>query len=354
MPILHIINALTPDGAENLLANSLSKGGLPEYTDNVLVYLQGSSPLLERIDKRVEVICLNYKGIFDLPRILLQLRKIIKDRKIELVHSHLNPCSFYTHLCCPRIVKQIHTIHTIYSQDTQTSRLKLFLEKNLYLKKKNCNVILLTDYAREDFLRAIHFKGRAFVVNNFIHEDYFKDRPKVYDPVSGNLKIVAAGRLAPLKNFEYLLKTFVYLKDKDIYLDIFGAGNVELYEKQILSTGVKVKMMGHSYQLDKELPKYDLLVFPSKYEGFGLALFEAMASGLPVLASNIDSLKSIAKDNAIYFDLNDPATLAKTIIDIAEGKTDVNEMAERGQEYAKNTVRKDIYIKRLLEIYNQI
>ncbi len=352
--VLHIINALTPDGAENLLVNSLAAGGLQEYTNNVLVYFRGTSPIENRIDAAVKVICLDYKGIFDLPRALLKLRKIIKEHKIELVHSHLNPASFYTYLCCPPNVPQVHTMHTIYSMNTQTPRIKLYLEKVLYLTKKSCNLIFLTDYAKEDFLKSVSFKGRSFVLNNFIQDDYFKDTAKVYAADSCVLKIVAVGRLVKLKNFEYLLEAFSYLKDREIYLDIYGAGDIAGFEKQISATGIKVRMMGHSYELDKKFTNYDLFIMPSKYEGFGLALFEAMAAGVPAMASNIAPLKSIAKDNAIYFDLDNAEALATAIIQIFEKKTDINSLAKKAQGYAEKTVRRDIYIKKLLEIYGKL
>ncbi|MBK8519919.1 MAG: hypothetical protein IPL54_03200 [Chitinophagaceae bacterium] len=60
--VLHIINSLTTGGAETLLANSLSPGGLQEHTDNYLAYFNKSSYLTDIIDKDVKLINLNYTG----------------------------------------------------------------------------------------------------------------------------------------------------------------------------------------------------------------------------------------------------------------------------------------------------
>ena len=351
LKVLHIINALTPDGAENLLVNSLAPGGLQEYANNILVYFAGTSPIEHRVDKAVKIICLNYKGIFDLPRTLLQLRHIIKEYKIDIVHSHLNPASFYTRVACPANVKQVHTMHSIYSMNTQTPFIKLFLERELLLKKQNCNLIFLTDFAEEDFLRSVNFKGKSFVLNNFIQDDYFTDTVKEYAADRNTLKMVAVGRLVKLKNFEYLLEAFKYLKDKEIYLDIYGDGNIAEYEEKIKAAGLRVSMKGHNYHLYRELKNYDLYIMPSKYEGFGLALFEAMAAGVPVMASDIAPLRSIAKDNAIYFELDDAKKLADTIISIFEHQTAINALAKKARVYAEETVRRERYIKKLLEIY---
>ncbi|MBK8785154.1 MAG: hypothetical protein IPN43_01350 [Chitinophagaceae bacterium] len=94
--VLHIINSLTTGGAEILLANSLSPGGLQEYTDNYLVYFNKSSYLADTIDKDVKLINLNYKGGVDIMRMLMQLKSIIKTNKIDIVHTHLTPASLYT------------------------------------------------------------------------------------------------------------------------------------------------------------------------------------------------------------------------------------------------------------------
>lgn len=352
--ILHIINALTPDGAENLLVNSLSNGGLQNYTNNVLVYFQKTSEIEKKIDKAVKVICLDYKGVFDLPRVLYKIRTIIRKYKIDIVHSHLNPTSLYTYLSCPKNVQQIHTMHTIYSMNTHTSKIKLFLERVIYLKRDTCNLIFLTDFAKDDFLKIVKFRGKNFVLNNFIDNGFFRKNANEYGSERTSLRVVAVGRLVTLKNFDYLLEVFTYLKDVEVYLDIFGAGDIAHYSQKIANTGVKVTMKGHCYHLEEELAKYDLFIMPSKYEGFGLAIFEAMAMGVPVMVSNIEPIKCIAKENVIYFELNNANAVAEIIRGILNKEIEINKLAKVAQLYAKETVRREIYIRKLLKIYNLV
>lgn len=352
--ILHVINSLAAGGAETLLVNSLAAGGLQEHTDNIVVYFQGTSSIADRIDKGIKVTCLNYKGIFSLPRVLLNLRKIIKENKIDIVHSHLNPAGFYTHLICPAAVPQVHTVHTTYSMDNETSAPKFYLEKQLYLKKKNCNLILLSDFTKEDFLRSVLFSGKAFVLNNFVPDIFFKNTAKEYKGDKKKLQLVSAGRLSKVKNFEYLLEVFTHLKDREIYLDIYGDGNKAEYEKLINERSIKVSMMGRHNNLSEVLNNYDLFIMPSKFEGFPLSLFEAMASGVPLMLSAIAPLKSIVKDNAIYFGLDDAKAAADTLISILDKKTDINSLAKKAKGYAEKTVRKEMYIQKLLAIYDQL
>ena len=352
--VLHVINSLSVGGAETLLANSLAPGGLNEHADNTLVYFRGDSYLSGIIDKNVETICLKYAGGIDIIRVLSELRRIIGENKFDIVHTHLNPASFYTHLLCPSGIPVVHTLHTTYSMNTQTRSILLFLEKQFYFKSKRCNIICLSDSAREDFLRSVPFKGNVFVLNNFVADKFFANPVKKYGANRSDLKMVAVGSLNALKNFEYLLDVFSYCKNEEIYLDIYGKGDKTKYEKVIAAKAIKVRMMGENSNIAEVLKMYDLFIMPSKFEGFPLSLFEAMASGLPVMVSNIAPLKSIVKDNGIYFELDNAEATANIIKSILLGSTDINSFAEKAKQCAEQTVKREAYMKRLLAIYEQL
>ncbi|MBK9484345.1 MAG: glycosyltransferase family 4 protein [Chitinophagaceae bacterium] len=352
--VLHVINSLTTGGAEILLANSLSPGGLQEYTDNYLVYFNKTSYLADTIDQDVKLINLNYTGGVDIIRMLLQLKSIIKTNKIDIVHTHLTPASLYTHLLCPVSVPQVHTIHSTYSMDSETRPVMRYLERKLFLEKPQCNIISLSEFTKEDFLRSISFKGKVFVLNNFVADRYFNLPQKKYDSNKKELRMIAVGSLKELKNFEYLLEVFQQLTGFEIYLDIYGDGDIPKYESVINNNDLKVKMMGHIDDIATVIHQYDLFIMPSKFEGFPLSLFEAMAAGVPLMLSDIGPLRSIVKEHAIYFPLNDAASVAAIMQQIFNNTIDISGMAVKAKAYAEKTVRRDIYIKRLLDIYNQL
>ena len=352
--VLHVINTVLPGGAETLLVNSLSPGGLSEHTENHLAFFMTPSYLLDKLDKSVVVHFLDYKGATDLFRLLRNLRKIIVDNNFDLIHTHLNPANVYSHLACPKGIPQVHTMHTIYSMDTDTSPFKVLLERNLYLNGRSVNLINLSDYTREDFLNSFPFKGKTFVLNNFVSDDFFNLKKKSSYQGGEALKLIAVGTLKSLKNFEYLLEIFTHLKDYNISLDIYGRGDPTKYQEVIDRTQVKVRMMGPTSSLQDLLPEYDLFIMPSKFEGFGLSIFEAMAAGVPVMVSDISPLRSIILDNGIYFDLDNPVSVANQLLDIFNGKIDINKLASNAVLYAEKKVRRNIYIEKLLNIYREI
>ena len=352
--VLHVINSLTIGGAETLLANSLSSRGLQEHTDNYLVYFNKSSHLLSIVDKNVNVICLNYAGGFDVFRVLKKLRHIIKNNQIDIVHTHLTPAGLYMHMICPSDIPHVHTIHSTLSMDNETRPVMRFLDRQLFFKKRNCNIISLSDFTKEDFLQIIPFKGKIFVLNNFVADRYFDIPQKKYDRQKGILRLVAAGTLKELKNFEYLLEVFEYLRGMEVYLDIYGEGERTAYETVINNKNLKIKMMGSVDDMATVLPNYDMFIMPSKFEGFPLAVFEAMAAGIPLMLSDIPPLKTIVHEHALYFKLNDAAVTAGMIKEIFYGNIDINSMSLQAKAFAAITAKREIYIQRLLNIYEQL
>ncbi len=350
LKVLHIINSLTIGGAETLLVNSLSKGGLQCYTQNTLVYFQGTSTLEKKIDPDVKVICLEYKGAADLPRTLKLLRKIVKDNKVDIVHSHLSPAGVYTRIALPKKTKQVHTLHSTYSANRTLPRILLQLEKSYFFTHKSVSLIFLSEVLKNDFLQVINFKGKTFILNNFIDNIFFNPSPKIE---TGSFKVVAVGNLNPPKNYRYLFEIFKFLKDTPVSLDIYGGGDIEKHQLMITENNLNIKLMGQQQNINEVLLQYDLFVMASTSEGSPISVMEAMASGLPCLLSDIDSLRNTSAGNAVYFSLNDARKAAGTIKAIVNKEVDIAAIAQKAKEYAEK-FRRENYIEKLLTIYQSI
>jgi glycosyltransferase involved in cell wall biosynthesis len=354
MKVLHVINSLNVGGAETILANTFDEGGLQSYTENVVVFFGGSDRLAHKIDSSVKVINLKYKGYLGLPLLFLQLRKIIKKHHIDIIHTHLVPASFYTFICKPQKIPQVHTLHTTYSLDRENKKSFLWLEKKIFLENKKCNLILLTNFIKEDFFKVVKFKGKAFVLGNFANPSFFQNEKKHEIESNKPIKAIAIGRLSAVKNYKYLIEVFAQLKNIDITLDIYGDGKADEYEELINTSKSKVKMMGANANLSEVIQQYDVFFMSSLFEGFPISILEAMATGLPCILSDIAPLKNLFHKKAMFFTLNNEEEAANQITSYLTNTAALNLFAKEGSLFAQKEGTREMYISKLLSIYKSI
>lgn len=109
-----------------------------------------------------------------------------------------------------------------------------------------------------------------------------------------------AGRLAPQKGADILLAAHALLAaEMDLVICGRGADEAKLrHQVATLKPRGRVFFAGYQDNLAAILPAFDLYVMPSRWEGFGLAAAEAMAAGLPVVASDCDGLREVVEDGS--------------------------------------------------------
>lgn len=149
--------------------------------------------------------------------------------------------------------------------------------------------------------------------------------------------ILAVGTLEPRKNLAMLLRAFAAIRD-DMPHRLVLAGpegwlNDELHETaRELDLGDRLVLTG--FADDETLGGWyssaDLVAYPSKYEGFGLPMLEAMACGAPVLASSASALPEVGGDAAAYVDPGDEAAWSATLLDLLRDDAQRERMREAG------------------------
>ena len=136
---------------------------------------------------------------------------------------------------------------------------------------------------------------------------------------NSNYKIGTIGRLVPQKNYPTLLSAFsnILKSAPNTELYIVGEGNLkkDLIElSNSLGINDKVHWLGKTQYIKEFLSKMDLFILPSKYEGFGLVLLEAMVAKKPIIAANNSAIPEVlGKTYDGLFSTGDVNALAQQI-----------------------------------------
>jgi glycosyltransferase involved in cell wall biosynthesis len=151
-------------------------------------------------------------------------------------------------------------------------------------------------------------------------------------------RIVSVGRLCPFKGFDTLIRAFSYLHKEypKSRLTIYGEGKERSkLEELIRSLGLqkKVFLPGTTQAIQEALLKADLFIFPSHYEGFPNALCEAMAAGLPVIASNCSGNIDIIRDgiDGRLFPVGNVEALTRIIRELLSDKAQCKRLAHNAR-----------------------
>lgn len=372
--ILNVIETISQGGAEHNLLN-ITKYMHPGFFSNKVISLyplSGLEPEFKKIG--VSTSCLGMSNIFDFRKGIININAEIKKRKPDIISTQLFGANLYGRLGAYLNKVPVVTIlqNPDYTHDRgaffSDIRRRLFDKLTINLAKPK--FIAVSEYVKWSYVKELSLNPEDIeIVYNSLDLDKFKDVPALN---SGELKSVSGdggyilnvGRLHPQKGQEYLLRAFKKLGelDKGINLVIIGQGPLE-NKLKILSKDLgidkNVIFLGKKENVLSYMKHAKAFVFPSLYEGLPLGLLEAMAMGLPVVASNIPPIKEIdGKTGAILmFSVKDELSLVNSMRVVLEDKKLGSDMSGKGlriigEKYdaKKNSAKVENYFKRILKL----
>lgn len=183
-----------------------------------------------------------------------------------------------------------------------------------------------------------------------------------YFPSNGVLRLLYLGRLDPKKGIENLLEACARLNQKAELpwtLTIAGGGNpsyISVLQAKVNALGLQgqVRMTGEVQDETKGalFAHADLVVVPSHTENFGLVVAEALAHGVPVIASRGTPWRRVEEVGCGLWVDNEPESLAQAVEQMS--RMPLREMGERGREWMKREFAWPIIAKQMLCLYERM
>jgi glycosyltransferase involved in cell wall biosynthesis len=208
-------------------------------------------------------------------------------------------------------------------------------------------VITISEFSKQTLLEKHRLPEQKIVVSHHCADSIFYDKNRVLPSLSQPLPdvfVLYPANFWQHKNHEGLLKALRILREEeglaiDAVLTGFPMPNgyplaAKAAEYRVAS---QVHVLGHVSvgELARLYRNARMLVFPSRFEGFGIPLLEAMASGCPVAAANVASIPEVTGDAAVLFDPEQPRDIANAIARLWRDRSLRDDMAMRGRERAR-------------------
>lgn len=287
-------------------------------------------------------------------RTIRRIRKYVVQNKIDLIHCNGVIDSLHVYLAAKDLtVKLVCTVHG-YEKG-------LHLRVHKHILSRYDAVVAVSKPFLGDIIKQ-GYRSNLFRVipNSYSTEFISTELPSTNH--EKNLRMVMVSRFDWSKDHTTVLRALKKLKEAGfgIELDFIGGGE-EKYIRPVRETVSSLDLedsvcfLGVVGNLSELLDGYDLMVMSSRAESFGIVLVEGMASGLPIVASDIDPFREITDEGryGLLFRTGDHGDLADRITGLAESIEKRKEMSElsieRAADYSPET-----YGERTIGLYREV
>lgn len=361
MKIMYLLFSFTVGGTEKLVSDMCNE--MATRGNDVFLYIVNdyySDQFLKTLNNNIHLELQNRKaGSGEKIHTIFHIAKYIKRNGIEVVHCNslyspelliLKPY-YFSH------TKVVHTIHDVGQYGT-LPKWKIILRNYL------CDsFIAISTCVKNDVINAGANPRKVRVLYNAINIEKYK----MHSKKKFNNKHVIIGNVARImpekKGQDILIDALAILKNKYPEILCKFAGGYDLQHEEAykkLEQQVKdlhlcdnVEFLGNISDVPGFLKTLDLFVLPSRFEGFGISLIEAMAMGIPCIASNLDGPAEIIGNNerGFLFEVGNAQALAKKMDYMIDNYQEITRNQKRNIDFVYSNFSITQMCERLMSIY---
>jgi glycosyltransferase involved in cell wall biosynthesis len=348
--------------------NDLVLGLDKERFNVIFVYLSSDGVgrnLKEGVGYEVLYLCNSKRIRTFCASILLRLIRVLKKHNINIVHCHGHKSTVYGTMAAifahtPVVIAHVHGLGR-----TRNFRRRLM---NLLLFRRINKIVPVAVSVKEDVLSNNWFLSadRLFLLENSIDYERFadvstakEDAKQMLGMSADSLVFGTVGRLVPTKGLSYLIAAFSKVKTQmpSVHLVLVGDGPCKA-ELQMQATdalcGDSVHFLGHRANVEQLLKGMDVFILASVAEGMPRVLLEAMAAGVPCVATQVGGIPEVINGGAVGFLVppRDPEALAEIMLRVAKMPgEELAEVIEKARDRVRRTYSHDVVKKKLEDLY---
>lgn len=334
--VLHLISSLKIGGAERLLVSTMAAArGRPDIRFVVVVMNEAvdAGLMAELRAAGHPVYHFARPQGHRHPRYMASLLRIVRQHGVEVIHAHNDGSLAWAMLA--RMLRP--SLRLVYTQHEQGAAQRIAGLRRWVYRALVARTVAISPSVAEEF-RAVA-PGSVTIIENGIQLEKFAVSAERQQR-GARLELVQVGRIAHVKGQDILLRAIRACVDRglDIGCTLVGARTDETYFQSVmdlagtLDLGDRLRFVLDRTDVETFLSGGDVFVLPSREEGFGIAIIEAMAAGLPVIVPAIGGAKDIVcdRDNGLLFEAGNPEHLAQRIAELAQDESLRLRLAGRG------------------------
>jgi len=331
--------------------------------DVTVCSLKNGGCLVEELRRRdIRVVCLNGAGQFDL-RVLFRLWKVMQEERPDVIQSFL----FWANLSARllgRLSKAVRIVCSYHDEIVTEGRLVRLIDRLTFqwshavvccseAVRRSVSKCLGASAARQTIIPFGVDAGRFVVTDIATRREL---RLQETGPIVGTV----CRLVEPKKGLSVLLRAMAALKqsggDRDCQLLIVGEGparaSLEVLSRQLGLSDVTI-FAGTRRDIARILPLLDLFVLPSLYEGFGIAILEAMAAEKPVVASAVGGIPEfvVAGETGLLVEPGNAAALAEAMKELLHDPQRATRMGMSGRGRVLAKFQMSAVVRRHEQVY---
>jgi len=303
-----------------------------------------------------------YKKTIYLPLFIIRSINYIVQLELDCLHTHLyGSITSFSLIAFLAKTPHIGTLHDIYMVKYRPLRL-LFIKFTTLLSTR---LVVVSKDMMKYYLNVAKISEKDIIcIPNFAYiNKKLNERDETRRKLNidkENVCLISTGRLVHLKRFDFLINILSELPDSLDYKCIIVGDGPE-YEKLnslIINLNLvkKVILLGERHDIYELLSAGDIFILTSETEGMSKSILEALASALPVIATDVGGNSELVKNsfNGYLFEQNDYHSMRDRIIKLVINKEERIIMGENSLKILNDNYTDEIFIRKYIKAYISI
>jgi glycosyltransferase involved in cell wall biosynthesis len=292
--------------------------------------------------------------------IIGRLRRIIKDRQIDMVVSHDYKATCVSWLATRGLGTAL--IACYHGETTEDVKVRLYNMVDSIMLRKMHRIIAVSQYTRTQLISRGIKEKRIVVVANAIDATALSEIAPIREPLGERpIRMISAGRFSREKGLDLLLDAVASVKDSApaFKLYLYGKGAEEFrLRKQVELLGLSniVEFCGFVDDIAPVFRTMDMLVMTSRSEGMPLIILEAWKERLGVVATAVGGIPEMiqSEKNGLLIDSPDVKKISESLISAMNNMEAIAVYGSKGFELLKTTYNYETQAVALLAVYDNV